>query len=80
MKEGDYVVIKRTKIVSRNGRRSFEQDGMEVDRGLVVGVHECGFIGSVTLYGCTLLSDHAGCRKSWDLVGTTFAEVIHEAG
>ena len=24
--------------------------------GLVVGVHECGFIGSITLYGCTLLS------------------------
>lgn len=81
MKEGDYVVIKRMKMVTRKGRRGFEEHGMELDRGLVVGVHECGFIGSVTLYGCTLLSDHhAGCRKSWDLGWPTVAEVIHEAG
>ena len=81
MKPGDYVVIKRMKMVTRKGKRGFEEHGMELDRGLVVGVHECGFAGSVTLYGCTLLSQDQGVTlKTWDLEWPLVAEVLHEAG
>jgi hypothetical protein len=81
MKPGDYVVIKRMKMVARKGKKGFHQTPEELDRGLVVGVHECGFMGSVTLYGCTLLSqDQGGNLKTWDLGGLFVVEVLHEAG
>jgi hypothetical protein len=32
MKEDDYVVIKRIKIVSRNGKRGFEQEAEDEAR------------------------------------------------
>jgi hypothetical protein len=81
MKPGDYIVIKSMKLVTRKDKRGFEEHGVELDRGLVVGVHACGFAGSVTLYGCTLLSQDQGVTlKTWDLEWPLVAEVLHEAG
>lgn len=80
MKPGDYVVIKRMNLLARKGKKRFHQTPEELDRGLVVGVHECGFMGSVTLYGCTLLSqDHGNVLKTWNLEYPLVAEVLHEA-